>query len=122
MSHLSEHVEKMTGLPCPRPLLELIDSGLLRDLCPLTIRFANVEWIFPIQEVHDPSDVAKYDEENQRYQFALNDDGFPLHIDLASERLEILQEEFGNVDSLGIGVVDLLNSISHRRYTSHKTE
>lgn len=120
MSFFSSQIERITGMPCPQSLLELVDGNLLRDLCPLTVRFTDVEWIFPVFEVADPNDLANYDNENLRYRFARNDDGFPLHIDLSTERLEVLLEEFGDVDSLGIGVADLLDSISNGRYTTHE--
>ncbi len=119
MSHFSVQIERITGLPCPQSLLDLIDGNLLRDLCPLTIRFTDVEWIFPVFEVADPNDMANYDYENRRYRFAHNDDGFPLHIDLSTDRLEVLLEEFDDVDTLGIDVADLLDSISCGRYTKH---
>ena len=120
MSQLSFQIERITGSHCPAPLLELVDGNRLRDLCPMTIRFADIDWIFPVYEVSDPNDLSNYDSNNLRYRFALNDDGFPLHIDLSTDRLEILLEEFGDVDKLGICVSDLLDSIANERYTKHE--
>ena len=120
MSQFSSQIERITGSPCPQALRDLVDSNLLRKLCPLTIRFADADWIFPVYEVSDPDDLTNYDTSSLRYRFARNDDGFALHIDLTTDRLEILLEEFGDVDTLDIGVSDLLDSIANGRYTRHE--
>jgi len=98
------------GRPIPPAILELCGDDAIQNSLPLEFRFSHVPFVLEIQYMLDLDDPQHYDVENKRLSFAVNGDGFTLLVDLGTEDLRIMQDEFGDVDYLGLTIRDLLDA------------
>lgn len=105
-----DNFESRFGFPQPAPLKELFTSKARR--APVEFSFEHVGFKLEIQYFLDPQDPSNQDPERGYLTFAVTSDGFPLLIDVKQEGLPILQEEFGDIDEIGLSVADLLRSMS----------
>ena len=80
-----------------------------KTLQPLVIKPKNVSWIIEIQSFSDLSSSKNYLSKKNYLRFATTWDGNELLFDLNNENYEILQDERGDIDTLGITVFDLLD-------------
>jgi len=100
--------QKKMGLPIPAGLEKLYTIKSIVESMPLGFRFSNVGFVLEVQYLLAMSDSKNYDIKNLRFTFAVNTDGHELIVDLNTDTLEILQSEYGDVDSIGVNVNDLL--------------
>jgi hypothetical protein len=110
MSNYIENFESYFGFPPPAALLNIFTNNSLMNSLPAGFRFRHVGFPLEIQYLLDISDPKHYDVDHRRLSFAVNTDGFELLVDLNTKDLEILQNEYGDIDNIGITLNDLLNA------------
>ena len=106
--------ESHFGFPVPTGLTDLYADKSLSESLPAGFRFKHVRFVLEIQYLLDLQDPKNYSVEHKRLSFAINTDGFELLVDLGNEDLQILQNEYGDIDRLGLTIKDLLSA---ERYT-----
>jgi len=74
---------------------------------PLSVRFKDEPFILEIQEFLNLDAVKESDVKNQLLPFSINSDGFKIYVDLKDTKLALLQEEYGDIDSIDVGVEEL---------------
>jgi hypothetical protein len=105
-----EYFESMVQSRFPPALLAFLSDEVLVESFPVQFRFTHVPFIVELQFLLSLRDPANYDRKSNRLRFAKNSDGYDLLVDLSSPNLPILQDEFGDVDDIGVSIVDLLNA------------
>lgn len=105
--------ESHFGISPPHTLLTLLSDDVLRRITPVAFDFKHVAFVLEIQHWLDIADPTNLDVANQRVAFAVTTDGFRIHANLANSALDIVQEEFGGFDNIGVTIYDLL--IAERR-------
>lgn len=110
MLYNKEKFEALLGTPVPPELTSLYTEKSLYESMPLGFRFSHVGFILELQYLLDMSDTKNYDIENKRFSFAVNTDGYELLIDLNNDHIEIYQCEYGDIDSIGLIISDLLEA------------
>lgn len=105
-----KNFESEYGVSTPKLLRDLYSNNSITKQIPAVFKFKNVGFVLEVRELLDVQDRDNYDVENNRLNFAINSDGFKLLIDLNTENLDILQDEFGDIDFIGIRVKDLLEA------------
>jgi len=98
------------GCPVPAAIIDLFSDDAIQNSLPLVFRFSNVPFVLEIQYMLKLDDPQNYDIENKRLSFAVNGDGNTLLVDLGTGDLQIMQDEFGDVDYLGLTIRDLLDA------------
>jgi hypothetical protein len=98
------------GLKIPRTIVELVCDDGLKNRMPLKFNLADRPFGIEIQYFLDLSNQKFIDSENGLVRFAVTTDGFDLLVNVMSESLEVLQEEFGSIDSLGISFRELVSA------------
>lgn len=93
--------------------LTLLNDSDLRKITPVAFDFKHVAFVLEIQYWLDVTDATNLDVVNQRVAFAVTTDGFRIHVSLANSALEIVHEELGDFDNIGVTIHDLL--IAERR-------
>ena len=91
----------------PSRLTEFVHDKHMRASLPIQFSFEHVPWILDIMCFLDLADPVNFDTELNRIRFARNGEGFVLLVDLNTDALEIMQEEFDDIDHLGISLDDL---------------
>ena len=89
---------------------------------PLSFSFKDKPFILEIQEFLNLDNVKESDIKNQLLPFAINSDGFKIYVDLKDKNLALLQEEYGDIDSICIGVEELKNIQKDESLISKFTE
>lgn len=102
--------ESRFGFSPPAALVEFLGKLSTWKSFPLVFRFSHLPFILEIQYLLSLGDEQNYDVERKRMAFAVNSDGATLLVDLGTERLDILQEDFGYCDTLGLSVQYLLDA------------
>ena len=102
--------ETAFGYSVPEDVVRLYSDDAIRNMLPVEFRFSRVDFILDIQFLLSLEDSQNYDVGNERLYFAVNSDGNKLLIDLGTEALQVMQEEFGDIDYLGLTVRDLLEA------------
>lgn len=80
---------------------------------PTGFKFSHVLYALEIQYLLDACDIKNHDIENNLCSFAVTTDGYKLLVNLNTENLQVLQNEFGDIDDLGITMKDLLEAESY---------
>jgi hypothetical protein len=100
-----------------RRFFEMINELLGDDLkAQLPLRFIlrrrpfNIE----IQYFLDITNAENSDVASGLFKFAVTTDGFDLLVNTNSQDLEVLQDEFGFIDSLGISFMELVEADKER--------
>ena len=99
----------------PKIISEFVSEA--KSLQPLIIKPKKVSWVVEIQFFLDLNLPNNYIEEMNYLRFATTWDGNDILFDLNKENYEILQDEKGDIDSLGISILDLLDceKISYKK-------
>ena len=74
---------------------------------PIRLSFSDKEFILEIMLFLDLSDLSNLDKELNYLRFARTSEGFVLLVDLNGEDFKIMQEEFDDIDHLGLTLSDL---------------
>ncbi|MFK7767716.1 MAG: hypothetical protein AB8B55_10885 [Mariniblastus sp.] len=98
------------GYPPPNALLEFVGDQDIRALLPVSFKLKGVGFTVEIQYLLDIEDPKSYNSNENRLAFAVTTDGYELSVDLTSDTGNILQDEFGDVDSLDVLIKDLLDA------------
>ena len=85
-------------------------SSELKSQLPLRFVLQRRPFNIEIQYLLDAADKKNYDVSSGRVRFAVTTDGFDLLVNAMSQDLEVLQDEFGSVDSLGISFMELVEA------------
>jgi hypothetical protein len=96
------------GVSPPAALVTLLGDDGLREITPVEFCFAHVAFGLQVQCWLDITDATHFDVANQRVAFAVTTDGFTIYASLANKALNIIQDEFGDSDYIGITIYDLL--------------
>jgi hypothetical protein len=104
----SEVFEEEFGFAPPDALLELLADDSLAAAMPAGFRLAHVEYVVELQYLLSLRDRENYDVSRKRVACAVTTDGCRLLVDLSSKDLDLLQDEFGDVESIGVTVKQLL--------------
>ena len=91
----------------PKIISEFVSEA--KPLQPLIIKPKKVPWVVEIQFFLDLNSPENYIEEKNYLRFATTWDGNEMLFDLNKENYEILQDERGDIDSIGISIFDLLD-------------
>ncbi|VUD69394.1 hypothetical protein TDB9533_04761 [Thalassocella blandensis] len=110
MKNIFNNFETHFGYSIPKALEDLYSDKNITTKIPGTFKFKTVGFVLEIRELLDIKNVENYDVENGRLSFAVNSDGFKLLVDLNSKNMEILQDEFDDIDSIGVTIQDLLDA------------
>jgi len=110
MSIETQNFESHFGFSLPQIIIDLFTDNEIKRQMPTRFRFNHVAYVLELQYFLDITNSENYDIENGKCRFAVTTDGFELLVDLNSEKLEIFQDEFGDIDSLGISVKDLIEA------------
>jgi len=102
--------ESHFGFSFPQNLLEFLKYVISREHMPIKLSFHDNSPIVELQYFLDISNPDNYDIEKRRIKLAVTTDGFELWVDLNSENLDILQDEHGEFDHLGLSITDFANS------------
>ena len=94
----------------PDELLTLVGDPEINKSLPVQFQFEDKEFIVDVMLFLDLDDPENLDSENNRIQFARNGEGFVLLADLETEGLRVMQEEFGDIDYIGVTILDLLEA------------
>ncbi len=74
---------------------------------PCVLRPKNVSFIVEIQFFLEVEEPRNFSEGSSQVAFAITSDGHRLLVDTSDDSFMILQEEFGDIDKLGITLSDL---------------
>ena len=94
----------------PDELVTLVGDPEINKSLPVQFQFEDKDFIVDIMLFFDLDDPENFDSENNRIRFARNGEGFILLADLGTEGLRIMQEEFGNIDYIGVTIFDLVKA------------
>ena len=94
----------------PQLLID-IRSEFKKLSTPFALMFSDIEYPLEIQYFHDLANSENYDENSNHLIFATSTDGNQLVFDLNTKNLNILQNEFGDIDEIGISGEDILGSL-----------
>ena len=97
-----QEFERIYGRPLPADLADLYKNPV-----PIRFELRNEKFVVEVQYFLHPEDQSIEDIEKHLYAFAMSSDGFKLLIDLSNEAFPILQNEFGDIDSIGVTLKDL---------------
>lgn len=93
----------------PSPLLEFLSSELVRGSMPARFQADNAEFVVEIQYLLDIDAAANFRPDRRQVAFAVTTDGHDLLVSVDDETCEILQDEFGDVESIGVSISDLIS-------------
>lgn len=111
MSLDTQNFESEFGFKVPDSIIKLLSDDALIAQMPTRIRFENHSFVLELQYLLDITKVENYDVEKGRFKFAVTTDGLDLLVDLHSPGLDVLQDEFGEVDCLGVSINELLEAV-----------
>lgn len=94
----------------PKELVELVCNPQINESLPVQFRFHDKGFIVDVMLFLDLDDPNNFDSENNRLRFARNGEGFFLLVDLSGDALNVMQEEFGDIDFIGVNLMDLVNA------------
>lgn len=94
----------------PLKLIEFVNDKHMKQSLPIRFRFADKPFILEVMELFDLSADSTCLSDNNRVRFARNGEGFVLIVDLNTDNLEIMQEEFGDIDYINLTLDDLCNA------------
>lgn len=100
------------GRTPPAGLRKLLADASLRALLPARAELSDT-LVVEIQYFLDIDDHNNWRPEQWWVAFAVNTDGCTLLVDLQSEDEQVLQDEEGNVEAIGVALVDLLRAEWH---------
>lgn len=109
-SSSSSEAGSTVGIDVPEIVSNFVNSANLRSRMPIRFVLKNRPFILDVQYFLDILNSTNIDVLNARLRFAVTTDGFELLVSLKSAELEILQDEFGDIDSLGILMTDLIEA------------
>ncbi|CCO44547.1 hypothetical protein VIBNISOn1_1160055 [Vibrio nigripulchritudo SOn1] len=96
------------GFDMPRSMLDFITLDLFDKSRPLRFVFRENSFILEIQYFLDISEAQNYDVANKRLKFAVTTDGFDLWVDFNSEDILVFQEEFGDIEEIGVSLEEIV--------------
>lgn len=105
-----KNFENRVGIKVPESIINIIMNDSLKEQMPLRLRMKNHSFLLELQYFLDITNLDNFDSSTNRIKFAVTTDGFELLVDLNTESLNILQDEFGDVDSLGVSFNDLVEA------------
>jgi len=94
-------------LDVPKELLEFTNDKQMTESLPIRLSFSDKEFILEIMLFLDLSDPSNLDNELNYLRFARNGEGFVLLVDLNGDDFKIMQEEFDDIDHIGLTLSDL---------------
>lgn len=106
----TQNFETEFGFKLPDSIIKLLSDDAFKKKVPIRFRLKEHSFLFEIQYLLDITNVENYNVAEGRIKFAVTPDGFQLLVDLNSEGLDILQDEFGEIDNLGVSIDDLLEA------------
>lgn len=98
----------------PSPLKALYENNELLKMAPVLSKFPDKPFVVEIQYFLTITKLVEQDIEHHRFTFAVNFDGLDMLVDLTEDDLPILQRENGDVDYIGVTLVELLGASHHR--------
>jgi len=110
MSSSEDIFESRFGVSMPPVLGELFANVLSKDSFPMGLRLGNVDFVLELQFPLDWADAGNSDPERKHLAFAVTTDGNKLLVDLNTRDLDILQDEHGDIDAIGVSARDLLEA------------
>jgi hypothetical protein len=109
MSLSTQNFETKFGFKTPEAIIELLSDDSFKKM-PTRLQLKQQAFVIDLQYLLDITNVENFDVSGGRFKFAVTTDGFELLVDLKSDNMDILQDEFGDIDSLGITVRDLVEA------------
>ena len=106
----SSNFESHFGCPVPTGLAALFADSAIQQTAPIEFSFKHVPFVLEIQVWLSPDDVDNYDVDRGLVAFGITPDGNTVLADLSSDDLNIIQNERGDFDAIGISVSDLLSA------------
>lgn len=106
----SQAFEDRYGCSAPLPLLTFLNDDSVRASLPAAFILENVGFALEIQYLLDIENPENYDASNKKLTFAMTTDGLELLVDLTDHAGDIYQDEFGDIDHIGISMQDLVSA------------
>jgi hypothetical protein len=98
--------EELYGRIAPPSLI-----GLRTDVQPVRFEFdGKFPFVIEIQYFISVDGQSEEDIRRNLFAFAVNTDGHKMLFDVEDENCSILQDEFGDIDSIGVTINDLLTA------------
>ncbi len=88
-------------------LVEFLANDTIRTSMPATFLLPNAQFNLEIQYLLKLEDPGNYRLVDRRFAFAVTTDGHDLLVGVDDPALEVFQDEFGDIDTLGVYVSDL---------------
>lgn len=102
--------ESEFGFEIPPSLIRFFNDQIVTQKKPIRLGWETQEFVLELQYCLDISDSKCFDIKNKRIKIAVTTDGFDVLVDLGSRNLQVLQDEFGEIDELGLTMDDLNSS------------
>ena len=106
----SSNFESHFGFPVPGPLAALFADSAIQQTAPIEFSFTHVPFVLEIQVWLSPNDVSNYHVDRGLVAFGITPAGNTVLADLSNDDLNIIQDERGDFDAIGISVPDLLSA------------
>ena len=114
MSSNFTNFESSFGFPVPKIVIDLLNDAEVAGGMPLRFDFQDKIFVLELQYFLDLDSEENHDAETCNLRFAVTTDGYDILINLGSDNLDVFQDEFGDIESLGITVGDLLKARKFR--------
>jgi hypothetical protein len=93
----------------PKQLVDLVCDPRINESLPVQFEFEDKEFMVDVLQFLDLDDPSNIDFDNNRIRFALTGECFVLLLEL-NDGLEIMLEEFGETDFIGVTLPELLKA------------
>ncbi len=110
MSLNTKIFESEFGFKVPKNIIKLLSDNIFKKGMPVKLQSKQPSFFLELQYLLDIENTENFDVSGKKLKIAVTTDGFELLVDLSSNSLDILQDEFGEIDNLGVTVNDLVTS------------
>lgn len=110
MTSAGKETDLNAPLKIPMAITDLLINSAARNQAPLRFILKDKPFNIKIQYFLDIESIENHNPSNGIIKFAVTTDGFDLLVNTRSEGLDILQDEFGSFDELGISFLDLIDA------------
>jgi len=97
------------GLTMSQDIVDFFYNTTLQEELPITYQFKHVDFILEVQYFLNITAQKSSDLKGWKLPFAVTSDGYELQADLSTEKLEVFQNEYGDLDSLGVSIKDMID-------------
>ena len=94
----------------PQAMIKFLERFGTQGQLPAAFLTQEGKFLLSIQYLFEDCWSKNFDQANNLLRFGVNTDGWDLLVDIDDEQLVILQDEMGDIDSIGITVFDLLEA------------